>query len=326
MAALPYLLGSAVTSDSRREPTKGTPHAGRPGGSCIYHTTRIGWMLCVRSVAASLKPEIEAFAVTVTVQCPSCSKSLRAPDTLAGKSTKCPACGTSFRVPAASSQAAASATSGSAEQAGAGKAGSATSTAAAQKTSSAASETPTRVVRRTQSSAKARAAESSAAVWTLLTADGQEYGPISKAELDSWVVDGRVVAGAQLYCEGWPEWQWAEQIYPQLAQTGSGSSSSIIQAPNIPAVPPVPAFPTAPSNPYTSPSTASRSTGASLGAAGIRTGLVYGSRRAEGRGGFALDRSRGTYDAHLGGVFRRRCLAPRFEALSDAGPPPAPAS
>ncbi|MCG8584696.1 MAG: GYF domain-containing protein [Pirellulales bacterium] len=54
------------------------------------------------------------------------------------------------------------------------------------------------------------------ALWWAQTADGQQYGPVPKAELDSWVADGSINAECQVLREGDPQWQWASQVYPQL--------------------------------------------------------------------------------------------------------------
>ena len=53
--------------------------------------------------------------------------------------------------------------------------------------------------------------------WYLHTDEG-EYGPVSRRMLDRWVDEGRVDATCQLFCEGWSQWRWAEDIYPKLAQ------------------------------------------------------------------------------------------------------------
>lgn len=52
--------------------------------------------------------------------------------------------------------------------------------------------------------------------WFVQTPDGQQYGPISKAELDAWVTEGRVDYECQVLQEGWTQWQWADTVYPDL--------------------------------------------------------------------------------------------------------------
>jgi len=63
--------------------------------------------------------------------------------------------------------------------------------------------------------------------WYLKTEDQTQYGPVPKAELDSWVAEGRLTARCQVLREGDPQWQWASDVYPQLAgQTASVGASS----------------------------------------------------------------------------------------------------
>jgi hypothetical protein len=73
-----------------------------------------------------------------------------------------------------------------------------------------------------------------AAQWTLKTEDGQLYGPISKTELDSWVADGRVSAECQLLPTGGTQWQWASDVYPQLARASASFPPIAFDAPAKP--------------------------------------------------------------------------------------------
>lgn len=57
--------------------------------------------------------------------------------------------------------------------------------------------------------------------WQVQTADKETYGPISKTELDQWVEEGRVDAECQLLKDGWDQWKWADDVYPQLSKNGS---------------------------------------------------------------------------------------------------------
>ena len=52
--------------------------------------------------------------------------------------------------------------------------------------------------------------------WHVKTGEGDQYGPVTKAELDTWVQEGRLDSGCQVLKDGWPAWQWAEQVYPGL--------------------------------------------------------------------------------------------------------------
>jgi hypothetical protein len=55
------------------------------------------------------------------------------------------------------------------------------------------------------------------AQWHVHTAQGQRHGPMSKDDVDRWAANGRLDASCQVWCEGWPQWKWAGEVYPQLA-------------------------------------------------------------------------------------------------------------
>jgi|GEM_PF-2341399 serine/threonine protein kinase len=58
-------------------------------------------------------------------------------------------------------------------------------------------------------------------IWYLRTPDGQEYGPVSKQELDQWVAEGRVGNDYFVRRADWPDWQDAGSVFGQLAQPGA---------------------------------------------------------------------------------------------------------
>lgn len=61
------------------------------------------------------------------------------------------------------------------------------------------------------------AAPAAEEMWWAQTADGQQYGPVPKSELDSWVADGSINAECQVLRDGDAQWQWASQVYSQLS-------------------------------------------------------------------------------------------------------------
>src|SRR5262245_61488310 len=62
--------------------------------------------------------------------------------------------------------------------------------------------------------------------WHLRTPDGLSFGPVSRAELDRWLAEGRITAASQVQHEADGQWHSATQIFPQLAvSTGSPFSS-----------------------------------------------------------------------------------------------------
>lgn len=61
-------------------------------------------------------------------------------------------------------------------------------------------------------------------IWTLLSAADQEFGPVTRAELDLWFAQGRIDSQCQIYCEGWAQWKWADTVYPQLTSAIPGGT------------------------------------------------------------------------------------------------------
>jgi hypothetical protein len=71
--------------------------------------------------------------------------------------------------------------------------------------------------------------------WHLRTPDGPTYGPVTKAELDAWVQQGRVTAQSQLASETNGHWVWAGAHYPQLGSPALASTHAVAApAPNQP--------------------------------------------------------------------------------------------
>ena len=64
--------------------------------------------------------------------------------------------------------------------------------------------------------------------WTLKTEGDAEYGPVSRAELDAWHEEGRITAECQLLQTGAPQWQWATDLYPDLAVTQTTPDSGFV--------------------------------------------------------------------------------------------------
>ena len=63
--------------------------------------------------------------------------------------------------------------------------------------------------------------------WYLQTDDGEQYGPVDREELNAWVAEGRIDGTCQLLCDGWDQWQWADEVFPQLAEEASTEDSPI---------------------------------------------------------------------------------------------------
>lgn len=96
---------------------------------------------------------------------------------------------------------------------GCGKNLKAPDTAAGKRTKCPACQTPIEIPA-AGSSPGAKASDS----WEIKTGTGDTYGPVSKAELDQWVKEGRLDDQCQVLQKGAPQWQWASQLYPELAE------------------------------------------------------------------------------------------------------------
>lgn len=55
-------------------------------------------------------------------------------------------------------------------------------------------------------------------MWHVKTEDDESYGPVERTELDAWVAEGRLNRDCQLLREGDEQWQWADAVYPELAE------------------------------------------------------------------------------------------------------------
>lgn len=120
--------------------------------------------------------------MAIELICKGCSRKLRIADENAGKLARCPSCGETFTVPATAIP----------------SVGGMTTTISPAPLPSASSDR-----------------------WYLKTQDGSTYGPVPKAELDTWAAEGRMTAESQLVREGETAWQPARQYYPQLQSSVS---------------------------------------------------------------------------------------------------------
>jgi len=126
--------------------------------------------------------------VPVEVKCKNCNKRFRVPDKYAGKRVKCPGCKGVIDVPRV-------APSG------------------AKPSSSAKPSSPAKPAGKTTPAEENQ--------WYLQSEDGEQYGPVSRQELDGWVAEGRIDASCQLLRDGWEQWKWAEDVFPQVGLAGT---------------------------------------------------------------------------------------------------------
>lgn len=160
----------------------------------------------------------------ITVKCPSCQKAFRAPDAAAGRTVKCPACTKPLTVTAAESSGEVSSTTGRQTSAVRVASSSGLKKAVAPATGS---ESPASAPKapRTRPSTTASSPGPVKAVavadhWYVQSESGEQYGPISRRELDTWVAESRVTSASQVLQNGWDQWKWAGELYPELSEGG----------------------------------------------------------------------------------------------------------
>lgn len=137
--------------------------------------------------------------------CPGCGRKLRVAEEHAGKQARCPVCGTIYSVGAAGN----SETPASADR---------TEPAASSSEDQAGTNNP--IAAPTSAFVEPRPADD----WYMRTPEGQTYGPVTKAELDRWLGEGRVSHDCDLR-NGMAGWQSADTIYPSLKPSGTFTAS-----------------------------------------------------------------------------------------------------
>ncbi len=153
----------------------------------------------------------------IDVKCPGCQSHLRAPDTAAGETIRCPKCNQAMVVPVAGGSGI-PASGGSGVQAPGASSIHPAAPSTTQTASSSNIHGPSPAVGLPDS-------------WYVKTAAGQTYGPVPKSQLDGWIAEGRVNAECQVLQHGAPRWQWASDVYPQLA-AASGATAGAPPAPS----------------------------------------------------------------------------------------------
>lgn len=171
--------------------------------------------------------------MTIEIQCPSCQRKLRVPEKFAGKRAKCPGCQRVVEIPAGAAGSEA-APADSAAAAASGRAGPAEAKPAARR--------PAVAKRAEPAVAPPKPAAPGAPQWYVHTEEGDEYGPVSRAELETWIEEGRVDATCQVFCDGWPDWKWAAEEFPQLAAPAAAAAvdTAPVFTPSEPVGPAVP--------------------------------------------------------------------------------------
>lgn len=129
------------------------------------------------------------------IQCPHCRRNFRVPEKYAGKRVKCPECEGTIGIPAAGQPA------------------------------------PKEPVRSEEAAPEQAGPDRPAAQrWYLRTEEGQQFGPASQEELNGWLAEGRIDASCQVLCEGWEQWKWADEVFPDLAEDSTETQPADVAA------------------------------------------------------------------------------------------------
>ena len=81
------------------------------------------------------------------------------------------------------------------------------------------------------------AEESDAHGWYVQRGDGRQHGPVSREKLDALLAAGRLDGFCRIRAEDSDDWQWAEDLYPELASAGESRTDDGDLAPPEPSQP-----------------------------------------------------------------------------------------
>lgn len=68
-------------------------------------------------------------------------------------------------------------------------------------------------------------------MWFMKSEEGEDYGPIARSVLDAWHAEGRLTADCQVLQVGTEQWQWASDLYRDLAAEEPAAASQPASAP-----------------------------------------------------------------------------------------------
>ena len=132
----------------------------------------------------------------IIVQCSGCGGKFRGPDELAGKQVKCPKCSVTFAVPIVAKQSA-----------------------------------PMQTHNATKPSSQQSPSE--VREWFAMSANGQQYGPFTKGELDRWVRSREFNPPQCIRRVVSQQWELADRLYPTLTVARNKTSVDISKSNSI---------------------------------------------------------------------------------------------
>ncbi len=153
----------------------------------------------------------------INVECSKCGKKLRASKDHTGRTVRCPKCRNSFEVRPLGKKSETNKTSPVSSAASKAKAKSTTPASAKADSIKPLDRRPKKEPAAVVSEAKTEREPEPEPLWHVRSDDGQEFGPVSRRELESWLSDGRLDSECQLLQEGWDQWCWADEQFPELS-------------------------------------------------------------------------------------------------------------
>ncbi|MHC4400097.1 MAG: DUF4339 domain-containing protein [Planctomycetota bacterium] len=84
-------------------------------------------------------------------------------------------------------------------------------------------------------------AEAPGAVWYVRPPGGGQFGPAAGDVMKTWIAEDRVSPDSLVWREGWPDWQKASDVFPQLGTEPSEPSIEPVVTPTQPSVEAAPA-------------------------------------------------------------------------------------
>lgn len=89
-------------------------------------------------------------------------------------------------------------------------------------------ETPTR---ETQPSADLLESEGPDATWYVQLPSEEQLGPATTDEMRTWISERRFDGEAFVWCDGWPDWREAKEVFPALAAPAATDKPTVMSEP-----------------------------------------------------------------------------------------------
>ena len=73
------------------------------------------------------------------------------------------------------------------------------------------------------------------AVWYAIPSGEKQYGPVTRADIERWIREGRITQESYVWRDGWTDWQQAGMVFPDSFRSRSADDPMAIELdPNLP--------------------------------------------------------------------------------------------